>query len=45
RIMDEKYKISKDKTKIIIAHRISTNKRGDSIYRLEHGKLFNEDKK
>ncbi|EAH7919843.1 ABC transporter ATP-binding protein [Campylobacter coli] len=45
RIMDEIYKISKDKTMIIIAHRLSTITRCDSIYRLKHGKLFKEDKK
>ncbi|HEB7621090.1 TPA: ATP-binding cassette domain-containing protein [Campylobacter coli] len=45
KIMDEIYKISKDKTMIIIAHRLSTITRCDSIYRLEHGKLFKEDKK
>ncbi|EOH1934407.1 ABC transporter ATP-binding protein [Campylobacter coli] len=45
RIMDEIYKISKDKTMIIIAHRLSTITRCDNIYRLEHGKLFKEDKK
>ncbi|EAK5191327.1 ABC transporter ATP-binding protein [Campylobacter coli] len=45
RIMDEIYKISKDKTMIIIAHRLSTITRCDSIYRLEHGKLFKGDKK
>lgn len=45
RIMDEIYKISKDKTMIIIAHRLSTITRCDSIYHLEHGKLFKEDKK
>ncbi|EAL8860935.1 ABC transporter ATP-binding protein [Campylobacter coli] len=45
RIMDKIYKISKDKTMIIIAHRLSTITRCDSIYRLEHGKLFKEDKK
>ncbi|ECP8580783.1 TPA: BC-type lipopolysaccharide transporter PglK [Campylobacter coli] len=45
RIMDEIYKISKDKTMIIIAHRLSTITRCNSIYRLEHGKLFKEDKK
>ncbi|ECR9523645.1 ATP-binding cassette domain-containing protein [Campylobacter coli] len=45
RIMDEIYKISKDKTMITIAHRLSTITRCDSIYRLEHGKLFKEDKK
>ncbi|EAJ3790365.1 ABC transporter ATP-binding protein, partial [Campylobacter coli] len=32
RIMDEIYKISKDKTMIIIAHRLSTITRCDSIY-------------
>lgn len=45
RIMDEIYKISKDKTMIIIAHRLSTITCCDSIYRLENGKLFKEDKK
>ncbi|EAH4794881.1 ABC transporter ATP-binding protein [Campylobacter coli] len=45
KIMDEIYKISKDKTMIIIAHRLSTITRCDSIYRLEHGKLLKEDKK
>lgn len=45
RIMDEIYKISKDKTMVIIAHRLSTITRCDSIYRLENGKLFKEDKK
>ncbi|EPE3589407.1 BC-type lipopolysaccharide transporter PglK [Campylobacter coli] len=45
RIMDEIYKISKDKTMIIIAHRLSTITRCNRIYRLEHGKLFKEDKK
>ncbi len=45
RIMDEIYKISKDKTMIIIAHRLSTITRCDSIYRLENGKLLKEDKK
>ncbi len=45
RIMDEIYKISKDKTMIIIAHRLSTITRCDSTYRLENGKLFKEDKK
>ncbi|EAK0876913.1 ABC transporter ATP-binding protein [Campylobacter coli] len=45
RIMDEIYKISKDKTMIIIAHRLSTITRCDNIYRLENGKLFKEDKK
>lgn len=45
KIMDEIYKISKDKTMIIIAHRLSTITRCDSIYHLENGKLFKEDKK
>ncbi|MFK0328677.1 BC-type lipopolysaccharide transporter PglK [Campylobacter coli] len=39
RIMDEIYKISKDKTMIIIAHRLSTITQCDKVYRLEHGKL------
>ncbi|HED5094767.1 ABC-type lipopolysaccharide transporter PglK [Campylobacter jejuni] len=45
KIMDEIYKISKDKTMIIIAHRLSTITQCDKVYRLEHGKLFKEDKK
>lgn len=45
KIMDEIYKISKDKTMIIIAHRLSTITRCDQIYRLEHGKLIKENKK
>ncbi|EAI2878604.1 ATP-binding cassette domain-containing protein, partial [Campylobacter jejuni] len=39
KIMDEIYKISKDKTMIIIAHRLSTITQCDKVYRLEHGKL------
>ncbi len=42
RIMDEIYKISKDKTMIIIAHRLSTITQCDKVYRLEHGKLKEE---
>lgn len=38
-IMDEIYDISKEKTLIIIAHRISTTKRCDKIYRLQKGKI------
>lgn len=45
KIMDEIYKISKDKTMIIIAHRLSTITRCDSVYRLEYGKLIKENKK
>ncbi|EAH6045720.1 ABC transporter ATP-binding protein [Campylobacter jejuni] len=39
KIMDEIYKISKDKTMIIIAHRLSTITQCDKVYRLERGKL------
>lgn len=42
KIMDEIYKISKDKTMIIIAHRLSTITQCDKVYRLEHGKLKEE---
>ncbi len=37
-IMNEIYEISKDKTLIIIAHRLSTLDRCEKIYRLEDGK-------
>lgn len=39
KIMDEIYKIFKDKTMIIIAHRLSTITQCDKVYRLEHGRL------
>lgn len=42
KIMDEIYKISKDKTMIIIAHRLSTITQCDKVYHLEHGKLKEE---
>ncbi|EAK9894219.1 ABC-type lipopolysaccharide transporter PglK [Campylobacter coli] len=42
KIMDEIYKISKDKTMIIIAHRLSTITQCNKVYRLEHGKLKEE---
>ncbi len=42
KIMDEIYKISKDKTMIIIAHRLSTIMQCDKVYRLEHSKLKEE---
>ncbi|EAI3875896.1 ABC-type lipopolysaccharide transporter PglK [Campylobacter jejuni] len=42
KIMDEIYKIAKDKTMIIIAHRLSTITQCDKVYRLEHGKLKEE---
>ena len=38
-IMNEIYEISKDKTLIIIAHRLSTLDRCEKIYRLEDGKI------
>lgn len=40
KIMDEIYKIGKDKTMIIIAHRISTLDRCDRIIRIENGKII-----
>lgn len=39
KIMSEIYKISADKTLIIIAHRLNTIKHCDKIYKLEKGKL------
>ena len=39
KIMDEIYKISKDKTLIIIAHRLSTIKGCDNTYTLKNGIL------
>jgi len=39
KIMDEIYKIGKNKTMIIIAHRISTLDRCDRIIKLENGKI------
>lgn len=39
KIMDEIYKVSFDKTLIIIAHRLSTLNRCEKIYRLEKGHL------
>jgi len=42
RIMDTVYKINKDKTVIIIAHRVSTLQDCDRIYRLEGGKIIEE---
>ncbi len=41
KIMDEIYEISKDKTLIIIAHRLSTLERCDKIYKIENGELTN----
>jgi len=40
-IMDEIYEISKDKTLLIIAHRLSTLDRCDVIYKLENGEMQN----
>jgi ATP-binding cassette subfamily B protein len=39
KIMDEIYKVGKDKTMIIIAHRLSTVDRCDRIVRLENGEI------
>jgi len=41
-IMNEIYNISKDKTLIIIAHRLSTLNNCDKIYKLENGELVND---
>ncbi len=42
KIMEEIYKISKDKTLIIIAHRLSTIEGCDKIYKIEDGKIYNK---
>ncbi|MBM0637130.1 ABC transporter ATP-binding protein [Campylobacter sp. VicNov18] len=42
KIMDEIYKLSKDKTMIVIAHRLSTITQCDKVYRLNQGKLEKE---
>ena len=42
RIMDTVYKLNQEKTVIIIAHRVSTLKDCDRIYRLEDGKIVEE---
>jgi len=42
KIMDEIYSVSKNKTLIVIAHRLSTVERCDKIIKLEHGKIINE---
>jgi ABC-type multidrug transport system fused ATPase/permease subunit len=39
RIMDQIYKVSEDKTLLIIAHRLSTVDRCDKVYRLTNGEL------
>ncbi len=44
KIMDAIYEISKDKTVIIIAHRLTTITCCDKIYRLKYGKLKEEEK-
>lgn len=41
-IMNEIYEVSKDKTLIIIAHRLSTLDRCETIYKLESGMIVNE---
>jgi len=40
KIMQELYKISQDKTMLIIAHRLHTIKQCDKIYKLEAGRLI-----
>ena len=39
KIMDEIYKVSKDKTLIVIAHRLSTLDKCEKVYRLENGEI------
>jgi ATP-binding cassette subfamily B protein len=39
RIMDQIYRVSEDKTLLIIAHRLSTVDRCDRVYKLSNGKL------
>ena len=41
KVMDEIYAISKEKTLIVIAHRLSTLDRCQKVYRLENGKITN----
>ncbi|MBL4710088.1 MAG: ABC transporter ATP-binding protein [Flavobacteriales bacterium] len=41
-IMNEIYDIGKDKTLIIIAHRLSTLNNCEEIYRLENGRIIND---
>ena len=45
KIMNEIYNVSKDKTLIIVAHRLSTLAGCQEIYHLEDGKIVNIDKK
>ncbi len=40
RIMDEIYSLDKDKTLIIIAHRLTTVERCDAIYKIDNGKVY-----
>ncbi len=40
KIMDEIYSVDKSKTLIIIAHRLTTVERCDTIYRIESGRVF-----
>ena len=39
KIMDEIYKVSEDKTLIIIAHRLSTLEKCEKVYKLKNGKI------
>ena len=41
-VMNEIYDVSKNKTLIIIAHRVSTLYGCEKIYRFENGKVFEE---
>ena len=43
-IMDEIYRLSKDITLIIIAHRLTTIERCNKVFKLEHGSLHQIDK-
>lgn len=45
KIMDELFRISKDKTMIIIAHRLLGIAKCDKVYKLEHSKLILERQK
>ena len=44
KIMEEIYNVSENKTLIVIAHRISTLKKCEKIYKLENGRLMLNEK-